>query len=229
MATRFPPCPTAEKAVSFHYQPVWKRALRSRRVHRPISSLAIVIFAAINVGYGRQVLVPRIEGVVAGSVAERAGLKAGDLIVSIDGRPIDSFMDMQRIVSTSPGRSLALGRGARAAQDVDVKVVPELKEIKTPLGRQRVGMLGVQASRDPADLRTEQLGLAPALSNAVTETWFIVERTGAYVGGLFAGTENDRPALRPDSHRSGLRPGRHGGDRGAAKSCCDFVGFDRSD
>jgi regulator of sigma E protease len=178
----------ADKAVSFHYQPVWKRALTVAA--GPVANflLAIAIFSAINVGYGRQVLVPRIEGVVAGSVAERAGLKGGDLVVSIDDRPIDSFMDLQRIVSTSPGKTLALVV-EREGKDMTLQVVPELKEIKTPLGKQRVGMLGVQASRNPADLRTEQLSFGPALSSAVTETWFIVERTGAYVGGLFAGTE----------------------------------------
>jgi regulator of sigma E protease len=34
------------------------------------------------------------------------------------------------------------------------------------------------------------MGLGASLRNAVGETWFIVERTGAYVNGLFAGTES---------------------------------------
>ena len=35
---------------------------------------------------------------------EDAGFQPGDLVVSIDGAPIESFADMQRIVSTSAGR-----------------------------------------------------------------------------------------------------------------------------
>ncbi len=51
-----------------------------------------------------QILVPRIEAVQAGSAAERAGFQPGDLVLSINGRPISSFADMQRIVSASAGR-----------------------------------------------------------------------------------------------------------------------------
>jgi regulator of sigma E protease len=179
----------AEKAVSFYYQPVWKRAATVAAGPLANFLLAIAIFATINVTSGRQVLVPRIEAVVAGSVAERAELKAGDLVVSINGKPIDSFVDLQRIVSASPGTTLTVEL-ERAGQLITKQVTPELKEIKTPFGRQRVGMLGVQASRDPADQRTEQLGPVASLSAAVSETWYIVERTGAYVQGLFAGTES---------------------------------------
>lgn len=178
----------AERAVSLFYQPVWKRA--AVVAAGPIANflLAIVIFTTVNVVYGRQVLVPRIEAVVAGSVAEQADLRAGDLVVSINSRPIDSFMEMQRIVSASPGVALTMGV-ERSGQPLTVTVIPALKELKTSLGRQRVGQLGVQGSRDPADVRNEKLGLGAALSSAVGETWYVVERTGAYVQGLFAGRE----------------------------------------
>ena len=40
-------------------------------------------------------------------------------------------------------------------------------------------------------MKLVQLGLRSRRFQArVNETWFIVERTGAYVGGLFAGTES---------------------------------------
>lgn len=178
----------AERAVSFFYQPVWKRA--AVVAAGPIANflLAIVIFTAVNSVYGRQVLVPRIEAVVPGSVAEKADLRAGDLVVSIDSRPIDSFMEMQRIVSASPDTALTMVV-ERAGKPITVTVVPALKELKTSLGRQRVGQLGVQGSRDPADLRTEKLGFGASVNAAVGEVWYVVERTGAYVQGLFAGRE----------------------------------------
>src|SRR3712207_8940512 len=50
-----------------------------------------------------QVLAPRIDTVQAGSAAEAAGFRPDDLVVSIDGRSIASFADMQRLVSTSAG------------------------------------------------------------------------------------------------------------------------------
>ena len=47
-----------------------------------------------------------------------AGFKAGDVIVSIDGQPIESFADMQRIVSASADQRADLrGRPRRRAAD----------------------------------------------------------------------------------------------------------------
>jgi regulator of sigma E protease len=179
----------ADKAVSFYYQPVWKRA--ATVIAGPLANfiLAIVVFAVIGFAYGRQILVPRVDSVVAGSVAERAGLQAADLVLSIDGKPIESFTDMQRIISTSPGVPLALVV-ERAGREIALDVTPELKVVSTPFGKQRLGMLGLQGSRNPADLRHVPLSAGAALSSALQETWFIVDRTGAYVGGLFSGTES---------------------------------------
>ena len=59
----------AEKAVSFHYQPVWKRAAVVAAGPLANFILAIVVFTVMNLAYGRQVLVPRIFQVVEGSAA----------------------------------------------------------------------------------------------------------------------------------------------------------------
>jgi len=179
----------AEKAVSFFYQPVWKRA--AVVAAGPIANflLAIAIFAVMNYANGRQVLVPRVEAVVEQSAAARAGLKANDLIIAIDGRPIDNFTDMQRIVSTSPNVTLSLTL-LRAGREMTVSATPELKVINSSFGKQRLGILGIQGSRNPEDFRTESMTLGASLRTALDETWFIVERTGSYVSGLFAGTES---------------------------------------
>lgn len=178
-----------ERAVSFHCQPVWKRA--AVVAAGPIANfiLAIAVFSAMNLTYGRQVLAPRIEQVVESSAAAKAGLQSNDMVLAIEGRPVDSFADMQRIISTSPGVPLRITL-ERAGKELTVTATPELKVITTPFGKQRLGMLGLQGSRDPADLKQQTLGVGASLKGAVEETWFIVERTGAYVGGLFAGTES---------------------------------------
>jgi regulator of sigma E protease len=117
-----------------------------------------------------------------------AGFEKGDLIVSIDGTEIGSWADMQRIVQASTGTPLSfvVRRGAR---EVALTAVPGLRELKTPFGTQRVGMIGLTAAADPADWRIERYGLGQAAQLAVSETWYIVDRTGAYLGGLFAGRE----------------------------------------
>src|SRR3990172_2063358 len=52
--------------------------------------LAIAIFTAVFSIYGREMMTPRVDSVIAGSVAEHAGFQPGDIVTSIDGRPIAS-------------------------------------------------------------------------------------------------------------------------------------------
>src|SRR4051795_5376079 len=72
------------KPGEFHGKPVWQRALVV--VAGPLANfiLAIGIFAASYALIGQPVTEPRIEEVVAGSAADKAGLKTGDLIKAIN-------------------------------------------------------------------------------------------------------------------------------------------------
>src|SRR5215218_10422788 len=95
--------PLEQRAISFPHQNVAKRA--AIVAAGPIANfiLAIAIFAGFNYFSGRAVLEPVIESVLPGSAAEKAGFQAHDVIRSIDGRRIDTFGDMQVIVSSSSG------------------------------------------------------------------------------------------------------------------------------
>jgi serine protease Do len=43
-----------------------------------------------------------IRGVIPGEPADQAGVKADDVIVALDGKPLDSPRDLQRVVSSTP-------------------------------------------------------------------------------------------------------------------------------
>ena len=105
-----------ERAGAFQTKPL---AARSAIVAAgPIANflLAIVIFAMTFTLVGVQVTAPRVDELVPDGAAATAGFKAGDLIVSIDGQPIETFADMQRIVSASADRELTfeVNRGGRS-------------------------------------------------------------------------------------------------------------------
>lgn len=57
-------------------------------------------------GAGKGVLVNSVE---PGSPAARAGLKAGDVITSVDGNPVDSGADLRRRLSEREGEEVAVG------------------------------------------------------------------------------------------------------------------------
>ncbi len=178
-----------ERARTFPAQSIGERA--AIVAAGPIANflLAILIFAGTAFFFGKQVLMPRVDAVIEGSAAERGGLKAGDIVIAIDGQPVDSFADMQRIVSTRPEETLAITVD-RSGSPVTVSVVPALSEMKTPVGTQRIGVIGVKASPKPEDWRLQRFGLAESMRMGVTETWFVVARTYDYVGKLLRGRES---------------------------------------
>ncbi|HZY23952.1 MAG TPA: RIP metalloprotease RseP [Beijerinckiaceae bacterium] len=179
----------AERAVSFHHKTVLQRALVVAA--GPIANflLAIAIFAGITYVNGRQILAPRVDVVQAGSAAKRAGFKPGDLVLSINGRSISSFTDMQRIVSASADDELSIAID-RDGREMTLTAVPDLKETETPFGKQRIGLLGLQASRGPDDLKLVKYGLFDSIRLGAMETWYVVERTFTYIGRLVVGRES---------------------------------------
>ncbi len=70
--------------------------------------LAIVLLAVIAVVYGVPVGVStRIGQLVGGYPAEEAGLRPGDMIVAIDGKPMSDGQEIIRTIHTSGGRALS--------------------------------------------------------------------------------------------------------------------------
>jgi Predicted membrane-associated Zn-dependent proteases 1 len=105
--------------------------------------LASVIFAAIFMINGKPSITARVDEIVAGSAAEKAGFKPGDVIVSIDGRAIESFEEVQRSVGPRPGDTLAVTVN-RSGERVALTVVPGKVEEKSLLGTVRKGVLGIK-------------------------------------------------------------------------------------
>jgi regulator of sigma E protease len=178
-----------ERTQSFHLKPVWQRAIIVAAGPLANFILAITIFTGSIYIAGRQVLLPRIDTVQAGSAAERAGLAHGDLVLSIDGKKINGFGDIQRHVVGRAGDTLKIVV-ERAGREVAITAVPDQREFETVLGKQRIGLLGLTASRDPADLRHEFYGLWRSLDLGIAETGYVVERTVGYVSKLVVGRES---------------------------------------
>jgi regulator of sigma E protease len=151
--------------------------------------LAVVIFAAVYSIYGRQLSTPRVDSVQPNSAAAAAGFQPGDLVLSIDGRSIQSFSDLQRIVSVNAGRTLDVVVD-RGGVQVTLKATPTLREMRDNFGNvHRIGVLGISRSVAPNDVRIEPVDPLTAVKLGIEETWFIIERTLSYVGGVIVGRE----------------------------------------
>lgn len=179
----------AEKKDSFIHKPVGARA--AVVAAGPIANfiLAIAIFAGVFMTVGKQTTTARVDAVQPGSAAALAGFKAGDLVVSINGESIKNFAEMQRMVSINAGMALNVDVD-RGGALVSLKAVPELKEIKDNFGNvHRLGVLGISRSMAQGDIKTEKAGPLTAVVMGTQETWFVVERTLSYIGGVFSGRE----------------------------------------
>ena len=153
--------------------------------------LAILIFTAIFTFYGRQETSATVDFVAPGGAAEQAGFQPGDVIVDIDGSKIANFSDVQRMVSINAGNPLNI-TVRRKGGDVKLVATPERQEIKDDFGNvQRTGILGIK--RDiaaPDSVVTERFSPPEAFVLAVSETWFVTERTLSYIVDVFAGRES---------------------------------------
>lgn len=179
-----------ERNTTFFGKSVWQRA--AIVAAGPIANfiLAIAIFAAIFTLYGREVTTARVDQVVAGSVAEKAGFRPGDLIRTIDGSRIETFNDLQRIVSTSADRPLTIVV-ERDGAPVTLEATPERREVTDRFGNiHRIGQLGLSRDTSGGNVTVERYSLPEAIVMGAEETWMVVDRTFAYIGGLFAGRES---------------------------------------
>jgi regulator of sigma E protease len=178
-----------EKKYSFPHKSVGQRAFIVAAGPLANFILSIAIFATIALLFGRMALMPVIGSVLPGSVAEKAGLMAGDRILSINSQPIPTFEALQRTVSISQGEALQIVL-ERGGQRVTATATPEQHVSKGRLGIARMGRLGITASNDPQNLQKLTFNPLTALSYGAYETWYVVERTMAYVGKLLVGREN---------------------------------------
>jgi len=178
-----------ERAGSFHHKKVGPRA--AIVAAGPIANfiLAIVIFACLFTFFGKPSTSAQVDKIEAGSAAAAAGFQAGDIVTAIDGKAIGSFSDMQRVVGAHAGDQLSF-TVKRGNSTVQLQGTPQLREVKDPFGNtHRLGVLGITRSTAPGDVVTEKVDPATALWLGVKETWFVIDRTLAYIGGVFTGRE----------------------------------------
>lgn len=179
-----------EKSQSFVFQTVAKRA--AIVVAGPVANflLAIVIFAGIFMFYGKQSMTARVDTVQPDSAAAAAGFQPGDLVTAINGSAIGDFADMQRVVGDSAGEPLNITVDRKGTQVV-LKATPTLKEIKDNFGNvHRIGILGITRSTAPEDLKFQPVPAPRAVWMGVQETWFVIDRTLGYIGGVVIGRES---------------------------------------
>jgi len=157
-----------DPSKAFALKPLWVRFLIVFAGPGMNFVLAAVIFTIVLATAGRPVWPPVIGRVASDSPAAAAGLRTGDVIVSIDGRPVRHWEDLDRAVAASSGRPLQL-TVVHGGVTEQVTIQPRLTEIRDPIfkeshqawelgvGPQLTPQIGSVTSGSPAD----KAGLRP--------------------------------------------------------------------
>lgn len=172
-----------DRKRSFHDRPVWQRFLIV--LAGPLANflLAIAIFTTFYVSYGKPETPAVVGTVLDGSAAHHAGLEAGDRILTVDGRSMTYFQDIQAVTSIRPNHNVEItferdGKLHRAG----VKLGSEQRADE--FGQKYVvGLLGVR----PPELVYKRLSIFEAVPAAGAATLgvtkMIVDVTGQIVTG----------------------------------------------
>ena len=72
-----------------------------------------------------------------------------------------------------------------------LEATPERREVTDRFGNiHRIGQLGLSRDTSGGNVTVERYSLPEAIVMGAEETWMVVDRTFAYIGGLFAGRES---------------------------------------
>ncbi len=121
-----------------------------------------------NIG-ARPQLTPVISSVNSDSPAQRAGLRAGDVVLAVAGQPVYSPEDLVEAIRTRPGRAFPITI-ERDGRPMTVTVTPDAVKEKAPNGQEtEVGK--IQAGIATKAVRFEAYGPIEAVRQGVTKTW----------------------------------------------------------
>lgn len=179
-----------EHRIAFHTQPVWKRALTVFAGPAFNFILTIAVFAVMFAAYGRFVSEPMVAEVQPDTPAAAAGFQPGDRFVSVDGTEVDSFADVQRIVSGRAGDEITFVM-LRNGGEVTLVATPELTERTDALGNiVRIGVIGVVNNEEMGQPRLITYTPGEAVVEAIAETGHIIARTGQFLQRFATGRED---------------------------------------
>jgi regulator of sigma E protease len=173
----------------FHFKPLWQRAIIVAAGPLANFVLTISIFAALLLAFGEPIIPARVDVVAPNSPAAHAGFQPGDVVLSADGRPIESFDDLKMLVLLHTGTPIHFVV-RRHGHETPITATPERGAVKDQFGHvQHLGTLGIQSVPKPGDVHIRRFGPLEAIGAGADRAWDRVSTTVEYLGRMFTGRE----------------------------------------
>ena len=177
-----------ERSGSYHHKTPLQRIAISAA--GPVANfiLAIVIYWALAMSFGKAEHPPIAADVEAGGAAAEAGVIAGDRFVSIDGQPTRTFQDLGDIIKKSGGEPVEIVV-ERDGAEIPLTLTPRYKEhtIESTGRTFKFWMIGIRSDDKPV---LTELGPLAALDYAVTRTGDTISHMLSFIKRLVTGKED---------------------------------------
>jgi regulator of sigma E protease len=129
---------------------------------------------------------PQVQNVLAGEAADEAGFRRGDVILAVDGRPVDREFDLRKEISSRPGEAMTFTM-RRGDQSLDLVATP--RELD---GTARLGF-----NFTPYEVRTIEPGPLQAVQMSVKRNLEWSTLIFQTLGGLILGETSPRQLMGP--------------------------------
>ncbi len=152
-------------------------------------SIPIDLDAESLYGFGVSGIEPRLEAVVqpapGASPAAEAGIEAGDLIVAVNGQPVDQYYDLPRLIVPLP------------ATEITIDVLRDGQALRFTIMTRDEGGQGKIGVGPVVPTAVQKLALLPAFATATEECERMTYQTFRVIGRLFTGKESLRQVSGP--------------------------------
>lgn len=146
--------------------------------------LALLIFclAGVTVGVPTETSHSVVWDVLKGSPAEKAGFKTQDVILSINGKEVKKYKDVQSKISGSPNKTLTV-EVLRNKQKMALQVTPQIHQDRG----KKLGRIGIMFA--PYELK--RTGIVESITTGIKQTYewtmLIVQSLVSMLSKLFVG------------------------------------------
>ncbi len=172
-----------EKRQSFHFKPLWQKMAIVAAGPMANFLLTIAIFTYFVYSSGLSSTAPVVGEIIEDTPAAEAGLQAGDRVLSVDGKEVDTFSDIANAVVTNLGTPVEL-----LIERNDENMTVSL----TPMEWEETDQLGNTIKRPLIGFRSQELtytdvSFPQAVGEAVGRTYHLCVTSLEVVGQIVTG------------------------------------------
>src|ERR1700730_16417865 len=149
-----------------------------------------------------------IHDVPVGSAGARAGLRAGDRVLAVDGQPVVNSTEFVAMVNAAPGRDISIEVERASDRLRIVAPVPRVVEQGRAIGRLGIALVEGPRAYPPGLVETHRAGPIDAVVLGVPKTWEMSSLTVQMLWRIVTGQVSAKNISGPISiaEFAGIRP-----------------------